>query len=131
MKKSETLNTNRLKLCLKVKLLYDRDASFKMFYIDEGIDIKNKSNIIYENLDEYFRIRKGNEINFSSLALILPTDIIRDDFSYTYNHTFLTNIVRKQLLRNLVKDLSKMINGTFEENPHSRIEYKNDYWLFY
>jgi hypothetical protein len=131
MKKNETLDINRLKLCLQVRILDGKDVTFKIFYVDEGIDIKNKKNNIYVNMSNFFRIRKGEKLSYSALSLILPTDMIRDVFSHTYTHTFLSETVRELLLRCLVKDISKMINGTFEENPNTRIEYKNDYWLFY
>ena len=129
--KNKTLDINRLKLCMQVKVLDEKDAIFKIFYVDEDINIKNNKNIIYVNTDQFFRIRKGEKISYSALGLVLPTDMIRDDFSYTYKHTFISEIVRELLLRDLVKDLSKMINGTLEKNPNSRIEYKNDFWLFY
>jgi hypothetical protein len=124
------VGVDKLKICLQVKLRGKSSVGFRVFYIDENIGIKNGNTLFSDS--NMFNIRKGEKFNYSTCTLTLPTDIIKDNFYHVNNFTFLAETTREYLLKLLARKLLKFINnGTFEENPNTRIEYKNDYWLFY
>ena len=124
------IGIDKLKMSLQVKLTSKSSVEFRLFYIDENIDIKNGDKL-YSN-SNMFNIKKGRIFDYTSHTLTLPTNMNRDNFNYVEKYTFIAEGNRKILLKGLSRKLSLFINnGTFEENPDSRIEYKNDFWLFY
>jgi len=124
---------DKLKMCLQVKLKGKSSVEFKIFFIDENIDIKNGYNL-YSNSNTFntFNIKKGKFFNYTTYNLILPTNMDKDNFNRVQYHSFIAESNRHILLKSLARKLLLFINnGTFEENPNSRIEYKGDFWLFY
>lgn len=129
-RRDKGIGIDKVKMCLQVKLTGKSSVEFRVFYIDENIDLKNGDNL-YSN-SNMFNIKKGKKFNYTTWTLTLPTNMMKDNFNYVQSHTFLTEYNRKNLLKGLARKLSLLINnGTFEENPDSRIEYKGDFWLFY
>lgn len=123
-----SLDIDRIKLILEVRLIGNKDAELRVVYVDE--DIRNiKKTVLYSD-SLNFTIKKGTEFSYIPHSIVIPTVNMTQNVKKISPYKYMNDVNRKYLLMILARNILKFITK-FGKNPNSKIEYINDKWFFY
>ena len=119
---------DRIKMCLEVRLIGEKDAELKVIYVDEDISKLEEDTLYSDYLN--FTIKKGTELSYVPHSIIIPTIKNSHNFNKIITYKYMNDVSRKYILMVLARNLLKFIKK-FGKNPDSKIVYLNDKWFFY